>query len=285
MADNDTTHGIDTGLYLSADEYAGAITALKQFNVTALSWLTRKTKDHLKDQIIGNFIARGTVCLDSICQLWMTGNYQDSIVLQRTLVDRMLLLRHLIDQAEFEIFERWSFQRQYQASQDNLSDPEIRAKLQPKWLMEATAQQAERRTRFEQEPKSDWHRPNAKEIAKRTKLSHIYRVAYDYPSTEVHPMADDGKEDFARLLGLPLESYGGESVVLHNSLVTQIYLSNRGLRACDVVWRAFVSDFFDQMLSLLESGSREYMISFQKAMSLPTDISWCEPTGINLGFK
>ena len=285
MADNDTTHGIDTGLHLPADEYARAITALKRFNVTALSWLTRKTKEHLKDQIIGNFIARGTVCLDSICQLWMTGNYQDSIVLQRTLVDRMLLLRHLIDQAEFEAFERWSFQRQYQVGQDNLSDPEIRVKLQPKWLKEATAQQAERRTRFDQEPKSDWHRPKPKEIAKRIKLSHIYRVAYDYPSTEVHPMADDGKEDFARLLDLPLESYGDESVVLHNSLATQICLSNRGLGACDVVWKAFVSEFFDQMLSLLESGSNEYVVSFQKALSLPTDISWCEPTGINFGSK
>ena len=90
-------------------------------------------------------------------------------------------------------------------------------------------------------------------------------------------MADDGKEDFAKLLGLPLESYGGELTVLQNSLVAQLYLSNSGLAACSVLWRSFVSDFFDQLMSLLESGSNEYLITFQKAMNLPTDTSWCEP--------
>ena len=285
MTNDDTVRGIDRSSHLSSGEYAKAITALKKFNITALSWLTRKTKDHLKDRIIGNFIARGTVCLDSIYELWITGNYQDCIVLQRTLVDRMLLLRHLVDRVEFGAFERWSFQSQFQAAQKNLSDPEIRAKIQPVWLNEAKVQQAERRTRFEQGPKSEWRRPRPEEIAKRIRLSHIYRIGYDYPSTEVHPMADDGKEDFARLLGLPSESFGDESVVIHNSLVTQIYLSNCGLGACEVLWRAFVSDFFDQMLSLLESGSNEYEFTLRKAMNLTTHSSWCEPIANGFGYK
>ena len=189
----------------------------------------------------------------------------------------MLLLRHLVDQAEFAEFERWSFQRQFQSAQDSLSAPEIRAKLQPRWLKEATSKQAERRTRIDQEPKSCWRRTRPKEIANRTKLSHIYQIGYHYPSTEVHPMADDGKEDLAKLLGLPSKSFGDESVVIHNSLVTQIYLSNCGLGACDVLWRAFVSDFFDQILSFLESGDNGYESTYRKAMNLPPHFSWCEP--------
>ena len=169
MPNDETMHAVDGKFYLPAGEYARAIAALREFNIAALSWLVRKTKDHLKDQVIGNFIARGTVCLDSIYQLWVTGNYQDCIVLQRTLVDRMLLLRHLIDRDEFGSFERWSFQIQYRAAQNNLSDPEIRAKLQPQWLKKAIAEQAKRRTRLEQEPKSEWRRPKPEEIAKRTK--------------------------------------------------------------------------------------------------------------------
>ena len=39
MTDDDTMHRIDKNLYLSAGEYARAITALKEFNVIALSWL------------------------------------------------------------------------------------------------------------------------------------------------------------------------------------------------------------------------------------------------------
>ena len=277
VEDESTMHGIDTSLYLSVDKYVSAVNALKVFNVAALSWLARKTNDDLKDQIIGNFIARGTVCLDSIYRLWEIGSYQDCIVLQRTLVDRMLLLRHLIDQGEFDEFERWSFQRQYQSAHNSLSSPGIKAKILPEWLKKAVTLQAERRARFNKELKSTWHRPDPKEIAKRTNLTLVYQLGYDYPSTEVHPMADDGKEDFARLVGLPLESYGDELTVLRNSLVTQLYLSNSGFVACAVLWRSFVSDFFDQMMSLLESGSNEYLITFQKAMNLPTDTSWCEP--------
>ena len=269
--------GIDNTFYLSADRYVSVVKAVKEFNVVALSWLARKTKDQLKDQIISNFIARGTVCLDSICQLWETGSYQDCTVLQRTLVDRMLLLRHLIDQGEFGEFERWSFQRQYQSAHNALSSPEIKSKIQPQWFKKAMALQAERRARFNKEPKSTWHRPDPKEISKRTNLALVYQLGYDYPSTEVHPMADDGKEDFANLLGCPLESYGDELTVLRNSLVAQIHLSNSGFEACEVSWRGFVSDFFEQVMSLLESGSHEYLITFQKAMCLSVDISWCEP--------
>ena len=68
VGDKSTMHGIDTSLYLSVDIYVSAVNALKAFNLAALSWLARKTNDDLKDQIIGNFIARGTVCLDgSVC--------------------------------------------------------------------------------------------------------------------------------------------------------------------------------------------------------------------------
>ena len=277
MRDETTMTGIDNTFYLSADRYTSAVKTVKDFNVVALSWLERKTNDQLKDQIISNFIARGTVCLDSICQLWETGSYQDCIVLQRTLVDRMLLLRHLIDQGEFREFERWSFQRQYLSVHNALSSPEIKAKIQPEWFKKAMALQAERRARFHKESKSTWHRPDPKEIAKRTNLALVYQLGYDYPSTEVHPMADDGKEDFANLLGRPLESYGDELTVLRNSLVAQIDLSKSGFAACAVSWRGFVPDFFEQVMSLLESGSNEYLITFQNAMRLPADISWCEP--------
>ena len=267
---------IDTVFYLRPEEYAEAITVLRTFTVTALSSLASRTPDHLKDQIIGNFIARGTVCLESIHRLWQVQNFQDCWILHRVLVDRMLLLRHLIDNNEFNAFERWSFQRQYRDAQNSLSDPAIRAKLSSEGLKKASAEQRERRNRFDQEPKSTWKRPDPKELAKQMNLFHMYRVGYHYPSTEVHPMADDGKKEFARLLGLPMESYGDETVVLHNSLPVPIYLSNLGFAACEVMWRAFVDEFLDQIMSLLESGSRDYLVNFQKAMNLPPHISWCE---------
>ena len=267
---------VDRTFYLSQNEYKQAIGVLRQFTKIALLWLTEKTSDQLKDQIIGNFIARGTVCLDSIYRLWQVGNYQDCWVLHRTLVDRVLHLRQLIDRDEFAEFERWSFQKQYQMADAALSDPMIIAKLQPEMIQKAKALHKERRSRFRQEPKSTWKRPRAKDVAKGIKLPIVYRIGYDYPSTEVHPMADDGKEEFAALLGLPLESYGDNRVILHNSLMMQFLLVQYGLGGCTVLWRGFVSDFLDQWFRFLESGSQEWLLKSQRVFQAGPDISWCE---------
>ena len=107
---------IDKTTYLSPDDYARAIEVLRNFTVNALLGLAEKSSDNLKNQIIMNFIARGTVCLDSIHLLWKAGNYQDCWVLRRALVDRVVHLKDLIDRDEFAEFERWSFQKQYQSA-------------------------------------------------------------------------------------------------------------------------------------------------------------------------
>ena len=268
---------IDQVVYLEPNEYLKAIDVLRKFNARALHWLAKKTHEDLKDQIIGNFIARGTVCLDSIRHLWQAGNYQDCWTLHRTLVDRYIHFRTLDENDEFVEFERWSFQQQHRMSDIVLSDRTIRDKLQPEWLVKAKALHRQQRSRMKQEPKSNWKRPDSKEAMKRFNLSVVYRLGYDYPSTEIHPMADDGKEDFARLVGRKLESYGDERVVLHNSFLVQGLLTNHGLASCSVLWRRFVSDFYQQLLSLLESGSHDYLLTYQKTLTLGPDCSWCEP--------
>ena len=51
---------------LSPEDYEHAIFALKDFTTIALTWMLGKSQDDVKHQIIANFIARGSVCLDSI---------------------------------------------------------------------------------------------------------------------------------------------------------------------------------------------------------------------------
>ena len=236
---------IDKTTYLSPDDYARAINVLRIFTKRAFLWLSEKSADNLKHQIIINFIARGVVCLDSIHLLWTAGDYQDCWVLHRALVDRLIHIRDLIDHDQFEEFERWSFQRQYQSADVALSDPMITAKLRPEMLEAAKQLHSEQRSRFQQEPKSNWRRSKAEDVAKRINLPIIYRIGYDPASAEVHPMADDGKEEFHELLGLPLESCGDNRVILHNSLVMQFLLVRYGIGGCDVLWRSFISDFLE----------------------------------------
>ena len=264
-------------VYLSQEDYGKAISILGEFTALVLRWLARQSQNELKDQIIGNFIARGTVCLDSICRLWQVGNFQDGCILYRTLLDRFFHLRHLADHNEFEDFERWSFQRQFRMADIALSDPAIIAKLSPEELKEAKALHQERRIRFSQEPESSWSRPDAKEEAKRIKLPILYRVGYDYASTVVHPMADDGKEDFAQLLGGEWDSNENSLIILHNSLLVYIILINTGLVSSSVLWRKFVDEFYDQLLSFLETGASDYVSTYQKALTLDPNASWCEP--------
>ena len=70
-------------------------------------------ESEIKDLIIRNFIARTAVTLHGIKQLWNIHDYQDCWVLYRCLLDRLFTLEYLSKKEEFELFEDWSFFRQF----------------------------------------------------------------------------------------------------------------------------------------------------------------------------
>ena len=195
---------IDKISYLSESEYKDAIFTLREFTVCALSCLDTKSPKDLKHCIIGNFIARGVVCLNSIYALWQSRSYQDCWILHQSLIDKYVHLRFLIENDDFVEFERWSFQRQFQMTDVALSDPAIRHKIQPEALRKATLLHKEQRNRINQEPKSSWTLLKPKQALKQFNLAILYPLGYDVGSTKVHPTADDGKEEFAELLRFAL---------------------------------------------------------------------------------
>ena len=268
---------LDNTHYLPPEEYARAIPILRDFTTRALSWLSQTTPGSLKDQTIGQFIARGTVCLDSIWLIWREGNYEDCWVLHRALVDRLLHLMHLADNSEFSEFETWSFQRQYRLRSRILGDPALSAKLAPEGLAKARQIQREQQPRFQREPKSKWRHPRAQDVAERADLDFLYTIGYSAPSMEVHPMADDGAEAFARLMGHRQASHVDEIGVLRNSVATQVVLFQHGRAASSVLWRPFVEKFCDDVGAWLSSGSQEYVLTHQKSLALDPSMPWCEP--------
>ena len=268
---------IDTIENLSPDDYEKAIRTLKAFTVIALRWLFEQSPGDTKHAIIMNFIARGIVCLDSIHTLWKSGSYQDCWILHRALVDRLIHLHRLIQHEEFEEFERWSFQEQWQTADVTFSDPSLTEKVRPEALAEAKKLHTERRSRIRQEPKSSWRRPNAKKVAKAMNLPFVYSLGYDAASAEVHPMADDGKEELHALLGIPLPSYGDSRTILHNSILMQYLLVQHGMRGCDVLWRGFVSDFLGHWFAFLEHGTQGELIQAMSVIGKGANVSWCEP--------
>ena len=54
---------VDKIAYLSPSEYENAKDTLREFTVLALHWLARQSQEELKDQIIGDVLARGDLPL------------------------------------------------------------------------------------------------------------------------------------------------------------------------------------------------------------------------------
>ncbi|HEX8684547.1 MAG TPA: hypothetical protein VF707_19675, partial [Ardenticatenaceae bacterium] len=92
----------------------------------------------------------------------------------------------------------------------------------------------------------------------------LYKFGYDYASTHVHPMANDGEEDFLRVTGLAGDPDIDQRVLLHNSILIQLLLIQQGLNASELQWRALVYDFLDHGVEFLESGSKRYGLTVFK---------------------
>ena len=262
---------------LTDEDYSQAHQILRGFTEVAVLSMREKCPDDLRHMIIGNFITRGMNCLDSIFLLWRNELYQDCWSLHRTLADRFFHLYHLIETDGFEEFERWSFQRQYRDANRNLNDSYIREKVPPELLAAAIQQQNDRKERFDKEPKSKWRRPKAEDVAKSANLPLIYPVSYDFPSGLVHPVAEDGQAEFKSLIGEESDYFEPNFLIIHNSLLLQYFLVNKGIKACDAVWRGFISDFFENWLSFMETGSKENLIRAVFSLRAdPSEVSWCE---------
>jgi hypothetical protein len=155
---------------------------------------------HARKHTKQSFGARRTACppivQDSIVNAWRVGSEQDAWIFHRALLDRLIHLRHLNDADEFERFEKHSFMSLFEMRHQLLSDPDMRHKTPPS----LKALQKSNRARYDElKSKNRWHRPKAEPVAKSMGLGFLYRFAYDYASMHVHPMADDGEGDFARL--------------------------------------------------------------------------------------
>jgi hypothetical protein len=123
---------------------------------------------------------------------------------------------------------------------------------------------------------ANWSRPKAERIAKKMNLPFLYALGYDYASTHVHPMANDGEDDFLRITRTARRSTADQITVLHNSVVILLLLIQTGLNASDLHWRAVLYDFLDHCILLLERGSREYTTTLAKIENAGLDFPWCQ---------
>jgi hypothetical protein len=228
----------------------------------------------LRDTIARNFVARGMRCTQSILAVWKAGSEQDAWILHRTLVDRLLHLHYLSDTDSFQSFEDYSFVSMFEARQRLLSEPLMRSKIPIglKGLQEANKARYDQRS----DTKSRWRRPRASAVATDMKLGFLYQIGYDYASTHVHPMADDGEGDFLALVVGPGPQPTLDSTVVKNSILVQCVLVRESINVSSMRWRNFVWDFLDQIIEFIGTGNVEYQTTMLKIINAWPSSELCE---------
>jgi len=224
-----------------------------------------------RDTIIRNFIARALVMLRGVFQLWEIEDYQDCWILHRCMLDRLFHLNDLIVNDSFELFESWSFEQQYNTRNKIRSDSRYNSRLLSDFWKDTPEQKV--RMKQLQKGKPKWKRPFAEDVAKRMKLTPLYDYGYDYGSTLVHPMANDGQRDFVNLTRLgDKESFPDERVVINNSSLVALFILREGMKGSGLLWRGFVSDILEEFLKFFEDGSKAYKTTFMRIVANGPDI-------------
>lgn len=260
--------------YLSFDEYRDGADSLYAVSGMILYSFAKHAID-TKDLIIRNYIARSAMMVKGIYRLWEISDYQDAWIIYRALLDRLFHLHHLGATDGFREFDDWSFFEQYKAQNKVKSDPEFKAQATG-WVFELTENQKLRIKLLSKNPPK-WRRPKAEEVAKSLDLTFLYKYGYDFASTHVHPMADDGHQDFHTLTKLePTPRFPDQTSVLANSILVSTLILQEALNLSSFRWRRVLWDYLEQMRLFLEKGTVAYAESFLKLEHMFPDTELCE---------
>jgi hypothetical protein len=255
--------------YLSIESYKEAIEILRDTGVLIL-YSFAKHSLNTKDTIIRGFIARTIVSLKGILKLYEIEDYADCWVLYRGILERWFHLKVLGDEDTFELFKKWSDKKMCNFKNRMRSDPKLKDSFYKGYFndMDKLSEKVKE--------KIDWKRPKAEQVAKKQDLAFLYNYGYDYASMFVHPMADDGFEDFLRETNLAEEhfsksknpaekqSFYDKRVVLHDSILVTVMLIQDGLNYSSFQYRAVLAKFLGNIITFLDTGSEKYKIDFVK---------------------
>jgi len=220
-----------------------------------------------RDLIVRNFIARADTMVRGLLRLWEITDYGDCWIIHRALLDRLFHLRALNDNEQFDLFDDWSFKMQYEAANRLRRDPDLKGQL--KGLADDLT--TEQNARYQQLVKAPpgWWRPKAEDVARAMDLMFLYRYGYDFASQHVHPMANDGREDFFNITRLePRPNFPESGMVLSNSILAASLVVQEALNASTLSWRSVVYDAVDGIRNFLRSASPAHFLPLAKVSKM-----------------
>jgi hypothetical protein len=250
---------------LSFEQYSQAAEALHVLSgILLFEFVRRDDAATPRDLIARNFIARADTMVRGIFRLWEISDQADCWILHRALLDRLLHLHDLNQKDQFEVFNDWSFKMLYEAAGRLRSDPDLKGQIDG-LVEDLTPERKSRYHRLVKDPPS-WRRPKAEDAAKGMGLTFLYRYGYDYASRHVHPMANDGFDDFLVITGLeprPDSPVAG-IVVLSNSLLVASMIVQEALNVSSLAWMAVVYNAIDGVRNFLLAAEPEHHLPVAK---------------------
>ena len=140
---------------------------------------------------------------------------------------------------------------------------EFKDRLNPDFYTD-TVQQKEKYNDICKE-KVEWKRPKPETIAKQMHLDFLFKYGYDYASKLVHPMANDGQEDFYIQLDLPeINKFPDNISVLQNSCLVVKLIIQEGLNISSFRWREGMFDFLDNFIKFIDIGALDCLNDFKQ---------------------
>ena len=213
--------------------------------------------------------------LKAIFRLWEISDYQDAWVIYRTLLDRLFHLYDLGEKNEFIKFHEWSFYKQYNSQNKIRSDKDFKHEAVG-WMYDLTEEQKLRYKALTKNPPK-WKRPKAEDVAKSMGLECLYKYGYDFASTHVHPMSDDGQQDIFTITKLePAPTFPDWSSVLSDSISANSALLHWALHYSSFEWRCLLWDYIEHIQSFLREGNEEYQKTFLKLTSMFQTTELCK---------
>lgn len=220
-----------------------------------------------KDAILRNFLAKSISQLMTISALNRLGQTLDCFIIYRSMVDRLAHLYFLERSNTYKEFEEWSFVKQFDLNNNSLSDTNFKDRIEKEFFKPSDLKKA--RYKELKEQGVNWKRPDIEKEFKQKDLYFIYKFGYDYASSHVHPMANDGMIEYFNLIPNPpreiVEHEKHQShLITKNSTLVASLIVNECLNNSSLKWRAIVFNFIDSFRKAINDLQNEFELDFAK---------------------
>jgi hypothetical protein len=196
-----------------------------------------------KDIYVRNSIAKVQTLVKSIELTNKEGLYNEAWILFRCLLDRYIHLIYLSRNELHGEFKDWSMIQGYEYLQNAKSEEQFKdIKKDPRFKF--TEDQS--KNYFESKKNSNkYKKPDPKTELKNDGLNFLYKFGYDYASMRVHPMYEDGDEEYFRITDVvpnPYSNFNHVELITNTYLVASMILQV-GLNQIDLKTRGVVYDY------------------------------------------